>query len=144
MTSNENPYQAALTDAIAPAQSVARRQLLPVAIGLLVTSILHVAGYLYYAAYVYIVVAAPNAEPSRSHPMIVYCLFYGISVFYCLLLIMGAFSMMRQGSYLWAMTTCILAMIPLLGPCYFFAVPFGIWGLLVLKRPEVRDSFARS
>jgi hypothetical protein len=30
------------------------------------------------------------------------------------------------------------------GPCYFLAVPFGLWGLLVLRRSEVRDSFARA
>ena len=52
--------------------------------------------------------------------------------------------MLRQGSYLWAMTICVLALVPLLGPCYFAAVPAGIWGIFVLRRPAVRDSFARA
>ena len=62
---------------------------------------------------------------------------------YCLLLISGAFSILRKGSYLWAVTTCILALIPGIGPCYLIAVPFGLWGLVLLRRPEIRDSFVR-
>jgi hypothetical protein len=52
--------------------------------------------------------------------------------------------MMRHSSYLWAVTVCILAMLPFIGPCYLLAVPFGIWGLVALRRPEVRASFARA
>ena len=29
---------------------------------------------------------------------------------------------------MWAMTVCILAVVPLIGPCYFLGVPIGIWG----------------
>jgi hypothetical protein len=143
MTTPDNPYQATLSDPIAPTPAVARRQLLPVAIGLLVTSILHILGWLYFCIYVYSIAARPDPGATSPNLMVVYCMYYGISVLYCLLLITGDFSMLRRGSYVWAVTVCILALIPFIGPCYFFAVPFGVWGLLILHRPDVRDSFAR-
>jgi hypothetical protein len=143
MTSGENPYQAALASSAPAVVPAARRQLLPAAIGLLVTSILHITGGLFYFVYVYSVYARPDADVRGNNVLLVSCLYYGISMLYCLLLISGAFSMMRQTSYMWAMTVCILAMIPFLGPCYFLAVPFGLWGVFILRRPDVRESFSQ-
>jgi hypothetical protein len=114
-----------------------------VAIGLLATGILHVFGWLFFAAYVYSIVMRPDMSRESAQAMTVYCLYYGITVLYSLVLISGAFSMLRQGSYLWATTTCVLALVPILGPCYVIAIPFGIWGLIVLRRPAVRAAFAR-
>jgi hypothetical protein len=115
--------------------------LLPAAVGLLVTSILHVTGGLFYFVYVYSVSISPDADPESTQAMLVLCMYYGIAMLYSLLLASGAFSMMRRGSYLWAMTTCVLALVPIIGPCYFLAMPFGIWGIIVLRRPQVRASF---
>lgn len=143
MQNDPNPYAATVSGQVAPAPEVARRQLLPIAICLLVTSILHIFGGLFYFAFVYSAVGAPGADSEGSRMSIVYCMYYGITMLYCLVLISGAFSMMRRGSYLWAVTVCVLSLVPVLGPCYFLAVPFGIWGLLILRRTEVRDSFAR-
>jgi hypothetical protein len=140
----ENPYQSDLAQPLPPSPLIARRQLLPIAVGLLVVSILHLVGGLFYFVFVYSILAAPDADPANWHGTIVYCMYMGITMLYCLVLISGAFSMMRQGSYLWAVTTCILAMVPFVGPCYFLGIPLGIWGLLVLRRPEVRDAFARA
>ncbi len=139
----ENPYQPGSAVAAPPTVDVARRQLLPVAIGLLVASILHIFGGLFYFTFVFSSLGAPDADPAGSHMSLVYCLYYGISMLYCVLLISGAFSMLRRGSYAWAITVCILALVPTLGPCYFLAIPLGVWGLLILRRPEIRDSFTR-
>jgi hypothetical protein len=141
-----NPYESPTAGSAVPIdpKAAARSQLYPVAIALLVPSILHIFGWLFYVVYVYSVVARPGSEPDFAHPMVVYSMYYGITMLYSLLLASGAFSMLRQGSYLWAMTICILALVPLLGPCYFAAVPAGIWGIFVLRRPAVRASFARA
>jgi predicted Zn finger-like uncharacterized protein len=37
-------------------------------------------------------------------------------------------------------TACILAMIPCVN-CCILGLPFGIWGLVVLNKPEVKDAF---
>jgi hypothetical protein len=140
---DQNPYQATIEDPIAPVPLGARRQLLPVAVGLLVASILHIIGGLYFFVYVYTIAGAPDTDPQVVHTFTIYAMYFGITMLYCLLLISGAFSMLRYGSYLWAVTVCVLALVPMLGPCYFLGIPFGIWGLLTLHRPEVRNSFAR-
>lgn len=134
-----NPYAAS---AVASAPVNAREQLLPPAIGLLVISILHNFGGLFYFAFVYSIYSAEDHDAGLDRTL-VYCMYYGIGMLYSLVIATGTFSMLRKGSYLWAVTTCILALIPAIGPCYFLAMPFGIWGLIVLRRPEVRSAFAR-
>ncbi len=39
------------------------------------------------------------------------------------------------------MTACIFAMLPC-NICCVLGLPFGIWGLVVLSNPEVRDAFS--
>ena len=36
----------------------------------------------------------------------------------------------------------ILAVIPCIGPCYLLGIPFGIWALIALNRPGVREVFS--
>ena len=42
-----------------------------------------------------------------------------------------------------AMTAAILAMIPCFSPCCLLGLPFGIWALVVLSKPEVQSQFDR-
>ena len=52
----------------------------------------------------------------------------------------GAIKMMRLQGHTFAIVTCILAMLPC-SCCCFFGMPFGIWGLVVLNKPEVKSQF---
>jgi predicted Zn finger-like uncharacterized protein len=58
-----------------------------------------------------------------------------------LLITIGATKMKNLSSYGFAMTACILAMIPNVNCCILGGLPFGIWGLVVLNKPEVKDAF---
>jgi predicted Zn finger-like uncharacterized protein len=53
----------------------------------------------------------------------------------------GAVQMKNLRSYGFAMTTCILAMIPCIN-CCLLGLPFGIWGLVVINKPGVKDAFS--
>lgn len=55
----------------------------------------------------------------------------------------GAWAMIRLQSRGLALTACILAVIPCLGPCFILGIPFGIWGMVVLNDPRVRRAFDR-
>lgn len=145
MNEEQNPYTPgeAAERGTEENKQMARRVLMPVALSLIVLSILHIFGGLLYFVYMYGIISHPDVEPEQKSGIILYCLYYSITMLYSLVLVFGAFSMMRQGSYLWAMTTCILACIPVLGPCYFFAVPAGLFGIVILRRREVQDTFAR-
>lgn len=50
--------------------------------------------------------------------------------------------MMRQlQSYQLARIGAALAIIPCLGPFYVLGIPFGIWALLILNKPGVKEMF---
>src|SRR5262249_30652715 len=57
------------------------------------------------------------------------------------LITVGALRMKKLTSFGFAMTACILAMIPCIN-CCLLGLPFGIWALVVLNKPEVKDSFS--
>jgi len=54
----------------------------------------------------------------------------------------GAFKMRQLRSYGFAVTACVLPMIPCMNSCCCgLALPFSIWGLVVLLDPNVRSLF---
>jgi hypothetical protein len=53
----------------------------------------------------------------------------------------GAQKMKRLESYNWAMAASIIALIPCISPCCLLGLPFGIWALVVLAKPEVKNAF---
>ena len=54
----------------------------------------------------------------------------------------GAVQMLRMRTYALAMTTSVLAVIPICSACYVLGIPFGIWAIVVLCQPHVRRAFA--
>jgi hypothetical protein len=57
------------------------------------------------------------------------------------IILAGALRMRNLRSRGLARGACILALIPCLGPCFVLGIPFGIWGLVVLKDPQVSAAF---
>jgi predicted Zn finger-like uncharacterized protein len=60
---------------------------------------------------------------------------------YWSLVTLGAVKMKNLSSYGFAMTSCILAMLPC-SLCCILGLPFGIWGIVVLNKPEVKEAFS--
>ena len=56
--------------------------------------------------------------------------------------LMGASKMQSLTSYQFAFTAAILAMVPCLSPCCLLGLPFGIWALVVLNKPEIKSQFS--
>ena len=56
-------------------------------------------------------------------------------------ILFGAMKMRKLESYGLSMAAAILAMIPCLSPCCILGLPLGIWALIVLMKPEVKQSF---
>lgn len=57
------------------------------------------------------------------------------------LIIVASIKMMNLKSRGLAMTASILAMTPCFFPCCVLGLPFGIWSLVVLSKPEVKSAF---
>ena len=56
--------------------------------------------------------------------------------------LMGALKMQSLQNYQFAYTAAILAMIPCVSPCCLFGIPFGIWAIVVLNKPEIKSQFS--
>ena len=54
---------------------------------------------------------------------------------------MAAGKMKRLESLNWAIAGSILAMLPCFSPCCLLGLPVGIWSLIVLNKPEVKEAF---
>ena len=57
------------------------------------------------------------------------------------IILMGATKMRNLQSHQFAFTASILAMLPCVSPCCILGLPFGIWALVVLNKPEVKSAF---
>jgi len=57
------------------------------------------------------------------------------------IVLIGAGKMQNLQNYQFALTASIVAMIPCISPCCVFGLPFGIWALVVLNKPEVKSQF---
>jgi hypothetical protein len=64
----------------------------------------------------------------------------GISVVWGIVVTLGASKMKSLESRGSAMMGSIVAMIPC-NPCFLLGLPFGIWALVALNKPEVKDVF---
>lgn len=53
----------------------------------------------------------------------------------------GAIQMVQLKNYGMSKTAAIVAVIPLIGPCCLLGIPFGIWALVALSKPGVRQQF---
>lgn len=56
-------------------------------------------------------------------------------------ILIGASKMQSLTNHQFAFTASILAMLPCLSPCCFLGLPFGIWALVVLNKPEIKSQF---
>jgi hypothetical protein len=114
---------------------------LDVAIGL-VDIILRIAGVGLYAA-----TRAGKAGPGApQQPDVFANAALGIPsdiVGICLavLILVGALKMKNLSNYGLAMTACIVSILPC-HSCCCLGIPIGIWGLVMLNKPEVKQSFS--
>jgi hypothetical protein len=56
-------------------------------------------------------------------------------------IIYGAICMLRLHGYRRALAAAILSCVPICSGCLVVGIPFGIWALIVLYRPEVKAAF---
>jgi hypothetical protein len=85
--------------------------------------------------------ALQNLFQPNPTQLIFATMFDGVRLVTCSLTIYGALKMQRLESYGLAITSSILSLIPCLTCCCCLGLPFGIWSLVVLNRPDVRAAF---
>ena len=56
--------------------------------------------------------------------------------------IAGSVCMILRKGYGVAVAGAIVSLVPLCGPCFGLSIPFAIWALILLLRPEVKSAFS--
>lgn len=85
-----------------------------------------------------------NAALMQSYKEIVKYAMYASPVISLLIgafVLFGAIQMRKLSSYGLSMAAAILAVIPCISPCCVLGIPFAIWALVVLNKPDVRSQF---
>lgn len=67
---------------------------------------------------------------------------YGVVGFAPALGLWGALSALKRQRYAIAVVGAVCLAIPILGPWFGLTLPLGVWSLVLLRRPDVRESFA--
>ncbi len=66
----------------------------------------------------------------------------GLSIFFQPLILWAGINMLRRKGRGIVLTGAIIATIPLLSSCCLLGMPFGIWALVLLMRPESKSLFS--
>jgi hypothetical protein len=85
-----------------------------------------------------------NAEMARMLQMytgVMGIVLRSVAIIVGIFIILGCIKMKKLENYGMAMTVSIIAMVPCLSPCCCLGLPFGIWALVVLSKPEVKQYF---
>jgi hypothetical protein len=85
-----------------------------------------------------------NAEMVRMMQMysgVMGIVLRSVAIIVGIFIILGCVKMKKLENYGIAMTVSIIAMVPCLSPCCCLGLPFGIWALVVLNKPEVKQYF---
>jgi hypothetical protein len=78
--------------------------------------------------------------PQRMKMMMVSS--YVVMLLTAIVSIGGPIAMLNRRWKWLAWTGCVLALVPMFGPCGGLALPLGIWCLALLRRPDVNAGFA--
>jgi tRNA A-37 threonylcarbamoyl transferase component Bud32 len=114
-----------------------RMEITTPAVGLLFTGVVA-----FIFSFVFIV-GAVHVMGQRDSRVGVVLFPWAVGPFVAPFLIMGAVEMMRLRSYRLAVAAAVLALFPW-SPAWILGAPFGIWSLVVLRRPDVRAAFLKN
>jgi hypothetical protein len=135
----------------APSYDVSKAKLQGPAIGMIVAAALGIAMWIFYFA-VNVTTGPDEAglppaqnEAERMGQIFGYWLgsvgFPIIGTVFMIVILLGAWKMMRAESYGLALTASILSLLPCTA-CCVLGLPFGIWGLVVLNDANVKACFS--
>jgi len=123
-------------------EEVATRVLVP-AIILIVANVLAILGL---AAFLVFLTFMLFVQPPRNQPddIIGVTFAFGftfIGIFVKTLALGGAIQMARMRTYPIAMAAAVMSVLPMCSPCWMLEMPLGIYALVVLFMPDVREAF---
>lgn len=67
-----------------------------------------------------------------------------LSLIFAPLIVYGGIQMLKGTKIRFARVSAILSMLPFTACCFILGLPFGIWSLIVLSKPDVKELFKGS
>lgn len=129
-----------------PSTSSARDAVMAPAVALLVAGIIglvSMGGLTVLGTIGWLAEDAANANAEEVAEFITGVLMFIVAALANAAIIFCAIQMQRLKSYGLALTGAILAVIPGISPCCVLGIPFGIWALVVINQPDVKNAFPR-
>ena len=95
------------------------------------------------ASVIVAIYAQPDSYESDTFPGWSLLSFGGM--IYAGLMLYGTYCLLRLRSWLWALFAAFLAVVPMVGAGFYgiMSGPLGVWALIVLFQPDVREEFRR-
>jgi hypothetical protein len=121
------------------------------AIALIVVASLGIAYFLFSVIFGLVMGEPPRSIPSNTTPFArgltegMHGPLASLVSLFCAALngfiLFGALRMLKLRGHSLAIITCIVAMLPCVTVCCILGLPFGIWGVVMLNKPEVKSQF---
>lgn len=127
-----------------PSTSSARDAVIAPAVALLVAGIIglvSMGGLTVLGTLGWLMEDAAHANAEEVAEFITGVLMFTVAALANAAIIFCAIQMQRLKSYALALTGAILAVIPGISPCCVLGIPFGIWALVVIHQPDVKNAF---
>ena len=123
-------------------REVARRRVFPLAVAFVVLGIIGLSGMV---TLVSVIVVAFATDTDFSDELVPYFFLAVLGSALFALVIAGGLCLIRVQRYWLALAAAYcLAWLAVVGVYAILFFPFGIWGLILLYRPDVREEFRRS
>jgi uncharacterized membrane protein len=84
---------------------------------------------------------APANEAERAGRLVGSLAASVVMIVLCAIVILGAYNLQHLKKRSTAMTAAIICCIPCCSPCIVLGIPFGIWALVLLNNPEIKQHF---
>ena len=140
-----NPYQSPALDRRSVAEGAVRAPamaLLIVAIICIGLSVVCIAFDIYFLSSGFAAELGRRTNPPHKETtVIIRTIWTGMLLVASCFVAFGAWKMQRLESFSLAFSSAVVAAIPCVGPCCLLGIPFGIWAIVVLNRPDVRSAF---
>jgi hypothetical protein len=113
------------------------------AVFLLISGLVQIAFAAFYVIIIFALIGDPAQSVGTTRGMVALCvtMLTVLSTLLGIIVFAGALKMDKLRNYRQCRMACILAMMPT-GAGFVFGLPFGLWGLVALRRPDVQAAFA--
>jgi hypothetical protein len=137
-----NPYATPSGYAMQGAPSNANPLVIPAVFLIILSTIYILPTFIILPMTIYTAVMLDESAPAGSSARMAAILAASITMLVTsVAIIIGSIGMLRMKGYRGALMAAIISSIPLFSPCALLGIPFGVWAIVLLSNPDVKNRF---